>query len=398
MSFARGLFFALGASAVAGACASAGTAGPTASLPNVACPEGVVLASTEFTNTAQTSLVRAQVAGDSTGYQTALDQSLQGIHATPSNPQVYYLAGQAYVGLGDFAGADSVWTRASTLCPAFAAEIAPERQNAWAVSYQQGLDALNAGDTTAAVTAWERSGQIFQGRPDAVFNVAVIASERGDYDRAARGFEETLRILEAQPADTAVAELAARAETRRNAMAGLLNVGAQRFSAEDYPGAAVVFKRLTELDPTSRDAWYNYALALYQQQRWPELLPVAQRVVEIDPLNENANVLVFNAYKEQGQNDRALQVLERIEALPVKVTQVQISSQNGRSTLAGTVEGGNARAGTPVRLEFTVFGDGQTLGTQSVTVNAPAEGATANFEVALDTPTPVSSYRYRSVQ
>lgn len=405
MKVVRETLLVLGASAVVGACASAGAAGagPAASLPNVACPEGVTLSATPFTNAAQTALVRAQVAGDTLGYQEALNQSLQGMEATPNNPQPYYLAGQAYVGMGDFAGADSVWARASTLCPAYTAEIAPDRRNAYQLAYNRGIEALNAGDTAAAITAWENASRLDRSSPDATFNLAVVASQSGDYERATRGFEETLRLLDSlpavDPADTlASGQMGDRMDTRRNAYAGLLNVGAQRFSAEDYVGAGRVFQRLSELDPNSRDAWYNYALALYQQKQWAQLQPVAERVVQIDPLNENANVLLFNALKEQGQNQRALEVLERVEELPVKVTQVQVNGQEGRSVLTGTVEGNKAPAGSPVRLEFTLFANGQTLGTQAVTVNAPAEGQTGTFEVALDSPTPVSSYRYRVVR
>lgn len=402
MRLQRGLVFALGVSAVAGACATAGagTGGPTAALPNVACPEGVTMAATPETNSAQVDLVRAQATGDTALYRQALNRSLQGIQTTPNNPQLYYLAGQAYAGAGDYAGADSVWARAATICPAFAAEIRPERERAWAQSYQRALDALTAGDTATAIASWEQSAMIFKERPDAVYNLAVLASERRDYDQAVARFEETLRSLDNQPAmdpadTTAATQAADMAEMRRNAFAGMLNVGAQRFSADDFAGAARVFERLTRLDPNSRDAWYNYALALYQQKQWPQLLPVAEKVVQIDPLNENANVLLFNAYKENKQNPRALEVLERIENMPVKVTQVQVRSENGRSTVTGTVEGNKARAGSPVRLEFTLFGGGQQLGTQTVTVNAPAAGATGQFELSLDNPVPVSGYRYR---
>jgi tetratricopeptide (TPR) repeat protein len=387
---------------MAGACAPAVTvaAGGAGALPNVACPEGVTLANTEFTRGAQTALVRAQVAGDAARYQEALDQSLQGTRADANNPQSYYLAGQAYVGLGDYAGADSVFARAQQICPAYAAEIAPERERAWAMAYQRGLDAYTAGDTAAALASWEQASGIYQGRPDAAFNLAVLSAERGDYDRAVQRYDEALRILEQQPAvdaadTTAAEEMQSRLETRRNIMAGLLNVGAQRFQAEQYGPAAQVFQRLTQMDQNNRDAWYNYALALYQQRQWAQLLPVAQRVVQMDPLNENAHVLVFNAHREQNQNDQALRVLEGIERLPLKMTQVQITHGENRSTLTGTVEGNRARAGTPVRLEFTLFGDGQTLGTQTVSVNAPASGAAGTFEVALENPIPVTSYRYR---
>jgi hypothetical protein len=116
-------------------------------------------------------------------------------------------------------------------------------------------------------------------------------------------------------------------------------------------------------------------------------------------LNENANIILFNAYKNANQNNEALKVLQATEALPVHVTGVQLEPGEVRSVLRGQVAGNQARAGSPVRLEFTFYGPTGALGTpQQVTVNAPAKGATTNFEVALQNATPAVSYSYRVVR
>ncbi len=388
----------LACAALTGACATASTSAGTGDTPgaantaaatDVSCPAGVSTQLTDAAKEANKALVLQR-------YQEAID-ALRNAPGEEGNPQSQFLLAQAYAGGGNYAAADSAFMRTTTLCPGFEADVDQERLRAWARSYQAGLDSYQSGDTAAAIASWEQANSIYQGRADATFNLAVLASERGNYDRSVELFERTLEILEAMPADTAAAEMASRLETRRNAEAGMLNVGAQRFGAKDYAGASTVFKRLAELDPNNRDAQYNYALALYQLERWTELTPVAQKVVQIDPLNENAHVILFNAYKNQQQNDQALAVLETSEELPVKLTQVQIRTSGGQSTFTGTVEGNKAAAGTPVRLEFTVYGGGEAIATEQVTVMAPAAGATGTFDFTVDSPTPANSYSYRIV-
>src|SRR5690606_2910116 len=43
----------------------------------------------------------------------------------------------------------------------------------------------------------------------------------------------------------------------------LFNIGVSLFNANEYVRAAEAFGRVTELQPNSRDAWYNQANALY---------------------------------------------------------------------------------------------------------------------------------------
>lgn len=390
----------------AAACAAPGAApaGAPARTTAVAvqCPAGVNNAATAFSRDAEQNLLRAQVVGQNARqplYQQALTQAQAGIAADANNPQHYYLAGQAHVSLGNYMAADSAFRRAETLCAAYGEETLPLRLQAYQTLYNQGLEAYEANDTAKAVAAWQGSTRIFDREPDPYFNLAILHTARGQYDQAVAMYNQTLTALERPGIDTSAAAVAARADLRPKIEAGLLNVGAQYFQAKNYPRAVEVFERLTRLNPNNRDAWYNYALALYQQERWPQLIPVAQRVVRIDPLNENANVILFNALKNANQNNEALKVLQATEAMPVKLTDLQLEPGEGRSVLRGRVEGNQARAGSPVRLEFTFYGPAGALGApQQVTVNAPAKGATTNLEVALQNPTPAVSYSYRVVR
>ena len=414
MRMDRGLVLALGAAVVTAAgCASAGTAGSTggtragaSSLPQVACAGATA---SSYATAAQNALNRTLVVqGEARQpfYTQALEQSRQGITAEPSNPYHYYLAGQANIGLGNLAAADSAYDRAVELCPEFATEVGTSREQAWAAAFQTGLEAYQAGDTARAIATWEGAAQFDDRRPDVFYNLAVVYGQRGDYNQSVANYQRALQALERAPADSTTAE------TRANVLNGLLASGAQLFQQERYDQAAQVFTVLNQIDPNNRDAWYNHALALYKQERWQPLIPVATRLVQVDPLNYNAQIILFNAYKgiseaakarndaaaERQHRDMALRTLEAADALPIQVDGVQITNSAGSVRIAGQVTGAAARAGTPVQLEFTIYGPGGTLGTQVVTVSAPAKDQKANFELTVPTTTPATSYSYRLVR
>ncbi len=403
MRFDRRLFLALGASAVAGACAAAGTGAGGAgasSFPSVSCAEGVPVAPSAGAVTAQRSLLLGRSQEAFTGAQEAAT-------AEPGNPQNQFLLGQTAVAVGNFDEADRAWDRAVELCPAFEAEVTLERERGWATAFQTGLEAYQQNDTATAVASWQRANELYTGRPDAYYNLGVVYSQRGDLAQAARAYREAITVVERMPADTSASEMASRAETRQNALSGLLSVGARQFQAEQFGPAIEVFQYLTSVDPNSRDAWYNYALALYKQERWADLAPVAQRVVQIDPLNENARIILFNAYKGQAEaaaqntaaqrdlQNQALRTLEEVEALPVQVDEIRFESpEGGQPVLTARVTGNRANAGQQVTLTFTFYGPGGQVGTQTTTVAAPAKGQTTNLQVPLPQGQLVTSFSY----
>ncbi|HEY0037532.1 MAG TPA: hypothetical protein VGB66_12625, partial [Longimicrobium sp.] len=91
----------------------------------------------------------------------------------------------------------------------------------------------------------------------------------------------------------------------------------------------------------------------------------------------------------------AVRTLGQADSLPVRVGEVQLSNSEGSARVAGTVTGMTARAGTPIRMEFTFYGVNGPVGTQTVSVNAPAKDQTTRFEATVATPTPVIGWSYR---
>ena len=87
-----------------------------------------------------------------------------------------------------------------------------------------------------------------------------------------------------------------------------------------------------------------------------------------------------------------------MEATQIKLQKLETRQGAGRTTVRGEVIGNQAPAGSQVQLRFTFFDDaGTQLGTQTVTITAPAKDATVPFEAVLESDTPASGYRYELV-
>jgi len=411
-----GLLAALGIAAVAAACASTGTGGAVAtaptggvsgarSLPQVTCAAGPPAATLQAA-AAQAALNRTMLplsaADKQAAYTTALQQAEAGTAADANNPYHYFLAGEAHAGLGHPAEAARAFSRTLELCPGFASDVSDARSAAAEAAFEAGLAAYQAGDTATALAQWSAVPQLDSVRTDAWFNQGVVYMQRGDMVRAVENYRRVL-------AAPVVAGDTSAANRRGTALTALVSAGASLFQQDKFREAHDVFSQLRTMDPNNRDAVYNDALALYKMERWADLAPVAARLTQMDPLNYNAQIILFNAYKglseaakarndaatERTNRDLALRTLTLSDSLPVQVSDVSVAQTATGITISGTVTGQSARAGTPIQLEFTATNAQGPVGTATVTVAAPAKDQTAKFEVAITTTAPATSWRYR---
>ncbi|HYH82168.1 MAG TPA: tetratricopeptide repeat protein [Longimicrobium sp.] len=407
MKIDRGLALAMllstAATALAGTDAEAqrgrgrGNSG-TQSLPAVGCPNA---ARSDAAGTAQGTLNRTIIpnlsqADKETAFNTAIQQAEAGAAAEPTNPYFPYIAAQAHMGLGHTDAAVAAYRKAGELCPEMLASTVTEL-------YNQGLAKFTANDTTGALALWQGVVDLDSTRTDATFNLGVLYGTRGDQVRSAAAFRRVAT------APTAEGDSAA-ADRRTTALSAVLSSGATLFGQNKFREAAEIFSFVHDQDPNSRDAWYNHSLALYKVEDWTALIPVATRLVSIDPLNYNAQIILFNAYKgiseaskargdtatEKRNRDLALRTLEGADALPVQIDGITIT--NGQ--ISGTVTGGTAATGSPVALEFTLYNGAQVIGTETVRITAPAKGVNAQFGPlgTANADARVTGWKYRIVR
>ncbi len=163
----------------------------------------------------------------------------------------------------------------------------------------------------------------------------------------------------------------------------VFNLGVALFRAQEYQRAGEAFRRLTELRPRSRDAWFNYLNALFAGEAWEQLVDVSASLLELDPLNENVGLIAARALLEVGDEEGAARGLDRVEELPVYVEGLIFQTGPAETQVLGRVTGNVAEAGTTVSLRFTFHDDGKEVGRETVTVSAPAPGESRDFEVVL---------------
>lgn len=176
----------------------------------------------------------------------------------------------------------------------------------------------------------------------------------------------------------------------------LFNLGIGLFRVEDFAGAAEAFRRLTELQPESRDAWFNRANALFALEAWPSLVEVAGILLELDPLGENALLIAAKAHLESGDRAAAIETLQRVDAAPVYLEGMRLRQTGAGTSVEGSVTGNVALEGSPVDLLFTFFGDrGSEVGTAVATLEAPPTGESSTFVVAFSGR--ALSYRYELI-
>ncbi|HSR43498.1 MAG TPA: tetratricopeptide repeat protein, partial [Longimicrobiales bacterium] len=92
----------------------------------------------------------------------------------------------------------------------------------------------------------------------------------------------------------------------------LFDLGVVLFRSSDFARAAEAFERLTEVRPDSRDVWFNYANALFAAEAWESLIGVGDRLLTLDPLSQNAGLIVARAHLESGDDQAALRRLARV--------------------------------------------------------------------------------------
>ncbi len=156
--------------------------------------------------------------------------------------------------------------------------------------------------------------------------------------------------------------------------------------------AADAFEQLTRLQPDSRDAWFNYANALFAAESWELLAPVGDRLTEVDPLGENAGLIAARAHMEMGDNQAAVEGLDRTESAPIHVEGLQLRPSEVETSLQGRVVGNPAEPGTSVHLRFTFYGAEGALGTEPLIVSAPPRGVPTRFAISFAGQ--ATAYRY----
>jgi tetratricopeptide (TPR) repeat protein len=225
--------------------------------------------------------------------------------------------------------------------------------------------------------------------------------------------------------------------------AELMNAGVCMARAEMLPEATTLFQSAYDKNQYHRDALSNLAIMLLRADQFDRSLPLAQRLVQVEPNNpENLQLLVLSyagiakrsrdarvgtarptatktgsktapkpapkptapklsvavqdsLFKvEQAYTDSAVKANERKDKLVYKVQLSDFSTGDEKSTVSGTVtnQGTEAKPVT-VRVEF-LDRDGKVVTSKDTTVGPVAAGGSARFTVTVNPGKGISAFRY----
>lgn len=177
----------------------------------------------------------------------------------------------------------------------------------------------------------------------------------------------------------------------------LLEGGTQAFNAGRFDAAAKLFEIVLEKNPFYRDALFNLANTYWSQQDWEKMMPVAKRLSQVDPNNQDVWQLVAIAYKgrgdvakakknlavERAMYDSAVKHVEKKNALTSTLSFTHFMHDGPKHTLRGNIQNAGAKPATyTVKFEF-LDSAGKPVAAKEVTVGPVEPKKSAPFSVEV---------------
>lgn len=361
----------------------------------------------------------------------------------------YLLAAQAYLGLRDLTGADSMLTKLVEIEPGCADQVGALRFSSWVTQYNAGIEAMQAGDEDRALERFETANMINRDARSLAY-AGSIHHTRGEKEEAAELYEAALEIGgQDEIVRTASINLASiRKESGDNAGAleiysgyseenpddilGRLNyaialmdadrqaeaepifgellgrddlsfsqwsqVGIGLYRAQNFEQAAVAFGKAHELNPYNKEVHENLANSFYQEDHYEELMPLAQQLVDRYPLERVNYNLLANSMRELGSPEDALTILQGRDELTIEILRSQLTPMDATTySIDGQFLNRTAAPGSEVTLSVIFMGeDGQDVLTEPLTLTVPAESEAATFALQIESETPIAGFRYEA--
>lgn len=235
---------------------------------------------------------------------------------------------------------------------------------------------IGRADSVGAIPLFRAGAEIFQGAPPEPDTAAAASSCRAE-GRTNRLTPARIRVRCDSVKTTMVREH--EAATR-----------------ETYRLAAQAFEEGVRLNPYYRDGLFNLVNTYLALNDSAKMLPVAQRLVGIDPMNRQSLRLLAFAHQRHGRIDSTLHYLRIADStLIADVTVTQFDPDEQGATLKGAVTNLRTTPSPPLKLVFEFVNvKGDVVATQTVDVPPIAPAETQPIEVKATGPGIVAG-RYR---
>ena len=230
---------------------------------------------------------------------------------------------------------------------------------------------IGQGDTVGAMSLFRVGVEIFQGVPEEPDTAAAGRSCRGARAAAARirACRDSLR--------TVMGEYEAAANVT-------------------YRLASQAFAAGLKVNPFYRDGLYNLLNTYLLLNDSAAMVPVAQRLVSVDPMNRMSLRLLAFAHQRVGRVDSTLYYLRMADStLAADVTVSEFDPQDQSGAVKGLVTNLRSATGQPFKLVFDFLNaKGEVVATQSTDVAALPPQGTQAFELKA-IGAGIQAWRYR---
>lgn len=284
-------------------------------------------------------------------------------------PEVFLTLGQIYAQLGDYDKSLADLNKAEEIINS---DKTAEMDSATVAQWkEQGADIpktratvlAQAGRFEEAVGTYR---ELVAADPNDVTlarNLAAILIQMGNKDEAFQVYDRLLNRPDLETAD-------------------LYNIGVGFYQGEDYEHAAQAFGKAATQSMKDRDALEMWARSLQLDSAYAAVPAVAERWVELDPNNQNAMLILAQAVNHEGDGTRASELVQKIEALPVLVNDLQMQRSMNGAMVSGSVMNKSANAGSNVTLHFTFYdASGAAIGNADKVVTVGEADTATSFQV-----------------
>ncbi|HEX2223841.1 MAG TPA: tetratricopeptide repeat protein [Thermoanaerobaculia bacterium] len=200
-----------------------------------------------------------------------------------------------------------------------------EAKSAAATTYNEGVQALNGGDTATATAKFKQASEIDPNLPEAHGALAELYLDAGQYDQAlasvdrflalsgekpeskARGLLVRYDVLKAKKDPQALQALDDLAALGPNAEGAkrAFNYGAELLRADKNDDAAAQFNRAIQLDPNLPQPYVALGNIHLRKKNYKEAVATVDRLLAVQPRNLEALTLRYEALKASGDKAAA---------------------------------------------------------------------------------------------
>ena len=250
-------------------------------------------------------------------YRDALEDIYEAIARDGTNPTGYLHLGVARLGLSEYLAADSAFDQAEALYPDYVDEDGGTgvfRLNGWIDAYNEGIGALDAEDSDAALEYFATANLMFDQRPEAYLNLGATYANMGQVDASIDAWKDAIAVIDSPDSKPSDDEVGLQWVDEFRPMA-LMNLAQLLGSGDRAAEAVEIYEEILVGDPDNDRARSGLAIALGQSGQAEDALGIYDEILESDNASAldyfNAGVTLYSAEAYERATIAFEKVLER---------------------------------------------------------------------------------------